>query len=134
MALLAGGVLILSSALVATPAGASSVAVGGIQPQMILCGYGNCQPTTWTREVQVQIFAPTPSGSETVWVKEVVNGVLTKSGFEAEQCVLGMAGTVIITAVVGGPESVFTLGSQEYAMGCAASALVSTLAKLVWNW
>jgi hypothetical protein len=39
---------------------------------MVLCGYGNCQPTTWTREVPVQVFAPTPSGDETVWVKETL--------------------------------------------------------------
>lgn len=104
----------------------------GASPQMIICGYGNCQPTTWTRQVQVVVYRKAPLAPETVWVKEVVNGVVTGGGVFATGCVVAVLGAAV-AALVAPETSGLNIGGNVYAVSCISTGVSSALTWLSWK-
>lgn len=90
---------------------------------MVFCGYGNCQPTTWTREVPVDVFAPTPSGDETVWVKETLTSVTTVAGTFVTGCVVAVGLLGLVTYVSGGTSAVVDLPGDVTTLTCVTNGL-----------
>lgn len=135
--LLAGGVVLISSSLVlGSPPAANAATLSssrGASPQMIVCGYGNCQPTTWTREVPVQIFAPTPSGTETVWVNEIITTANSVSGTLVTGCGWGVASFVGLTIVTRGESAALNLGGDEVILSCVSGGITDA-ARSVLTW
>ncbi len=102
--------------------------------QMVLCGYGNCQPTTWTREVPVQVHNPPPFiGFHTEWVKEVVTGVVATAGAFVLGCSFAVVGLYVAVDLTAPGEGSLNVGGNQYAITCIASGVSSLLSSLNWK-